>query len=112
MEQFSFLVQGSPKDPYSTTFARQGKKIIAKCSCPAGINGQICKHRLGILSGSGKNIVSDNPQDAAQVASWLPGSELEEAWGEVAKLESELENIKAHLSVAKKRLSKAMLGIQ
>lgn len=108
MERVDFLVKGSSPEPYNVTFIRRGTNISAYCSCPAGENGQSCKHRLGLLAGSDANVVNPNPALIAQVSSWLPGSDIENAWVEVKRLEHEAERIRTQLSKAKKDLSKAM----
>jgi hypothetical protein len=108
MEQLSFLVQGSSDTPYQVTFHRQGGSISAKCSCPAGLNRQLCKHRMSILSGSNQSVVSGNPQDISTVVSWLPGSNIERAWMDVQRLENDLNRVKVNLAAAKKRLCKSM----
>lgn len=108
MESVQFLVKGSSPDPYRVTFSRKDNNITARCTCPAGENGQYCKHRFGILAGSDSNVVSDNLGEVAIIAAWLPGSDIEDAWVEVKRLEHEAEQIKAQLSRAKKGLAKAM----
>ena len=90
------------------TFTKKGANISAYCTCPAGENGQYCKHRFGILAGSFTNVISANADDIALVSSWLPGSDIEAAWVEVKRLEHEAEQIKSQLSNAKKALAKAM----
>lgn len=108
MELKTFLVQGSAPEPYKVTFRKNGTNLSAYCTCPAGENGQHCKHRLGILSGSTKSIVSKNTSDVEVVCDWLPGSDIEEAWLEHTRLESELIKVKRNLSEAKKALARAM----
>jgi hypothetical protein len=108
MEQLSFLVQGSSTIPYRVVFTRRGGRISAKCSCPAGLKGQICKHRMSILSGSRQNVVSDNLNEIPAVISWLPGSDIEQAWSEVQRLEDDLNHLKIRLATAKKKLLKSM----
>jgi hypothetical protein len=87
---------------------RMGSNVSAYCTCPAGVNGQYCKHRFGILAGSDANLIDHDPADVATVSSWLPGSDIETAWVEVKQLEHEAEQIKVQLSKAKKALAKAM----
>lgn len=108
MERLDFLVKGSSSEPYHVTFLKSGTNISAYCTCPAGENGQYCKHRFGILAGSLVNVISENIADIAIVSSWLPGSDIETAWVEVKRLEHEAEQIKSLLSHAKKALAKAM----
>ena len=108
MDNISFLVKGSSPDPYEVTFSKVGRNISAYCNCRAGQNGQHCKHRLGILAGSAINVIGENYNEIAKVASWLPGSDIEEAWVEVKRLEHEVDLIKSQLARAKKNLANAM----
>ena len=108
MDSLSFLVKGSAPEPYRVTFSKSGKKISAYCTCPAGENGQSCKHHFGILAGSAANVISNNVDDISKVSAWLPGSDIEEAWVEVKRLEYEADRIKTKLTRAKKNLTKAM----
>lgn len=108
MDSLSCLVKGSSPEPYRVTFSKSGKNFSAYCTCPAGKNGQYCKHRFGILTGSSINVISTNANDVSRVSAWLPGSNVEEAWVEVKRLEYEADLIKAQLSCAKKNLAMAM----
>jgi len=108
MDAISFLVQGSSLSPYEVSFFRLPNTILCKCTCPAGMKGQACKHRLRILHGSAENVVSGNSLDVPTVSSWLIGSEIERAFLEVEKLELQFSKIKAELSLAKKKLGNAM----
>jgi uncharacterized Zn finger protein len=109
MDQVEFFVQGSAPEPYRVTFIHKGSALSAYCTCPAGENGQYCKHRVGILQGNTQGIVSDNISEASVVSSWLPGTDLEAAMNEVKRLEAEAETLKKRLLVAKKALAKVML---
>jgi uncharacterized Zn finger protein len=60
MEETYFIVQGSADEPYKVTFRRKGNNLSAYCTCPAGENGQYCKHRFRILAGCDDGIVSEN----------------------------------------------------
>ena len=52
MERIDFLVQGSAFHPYEVKFLKRSEKnLSAYCTCPAGDNGQYCKHRFSILEG-------------------------------------------------------------
>jgi uncharacterized Zn finger protein len=109
MEEIRFEVQGSALEPYRVSFLkRSDKNLSAYCTCPAGENGQYCKHRFRILDGITKEIVKGNLDDVKIVQSWLPGTDLEEAMIEMRRLEKEAENIKKALSEAKKNVARAM----
>ncbi len=108
MDTIRFLVQGSASLPYEVTFQKQGANLAAFCSCPAGENGQYCKHRFRILEGSREGIVSGNENQVETVVSWLPGSDVESAMKAVVIAERELERAKSVVTDAKKRLAAAM----
>lgn len=109
MDKVVFEVQGSDIDPYQVTFVRRSEEnLSAYCTCPAGDNGQYCKHRFRILDGSTKNIVSGNEEEVATVTAWLPGTDVERAIQEMHRLESEHDRIKKELSDAKKRVAAAL----
>lgn len=108
MKKVEFLVQGSASEPYLVTFTKEGDNLNAFCTCPAGENGQYCKHRFGILSGSEKSIVSENKAQVPIIESWLPGSDVEAALMTLAEAEHEHDHAKKRLSLAKKGVAKAM----
>lgn len=109
MQEISFEVQGSATEPYGVVFVkRSDNNLSAYCSCPAGENGQYCKHRFNILDGITKGIVSNNLDDVKIVQSWLPGTDVEKTLIKMRELEAEVEKIKKELSVVKKKVAKAM----
>ena len=109
MEEISFKVQGSASEPYNVLFVRRSAtNLSAYCTCPAGENGQYCKHRFSILDGITKGVVSDNLEQVATVHSWLPGTDVEAALKKVSEIEIEATKIKKLLSAAKKEVARAM----
>ena len=109
MQEISFEVQGSASEPYHVVFIKKSDtNLSAICSCPAGKNGQYCKHRFNILDGITKGIVSKNLENVKIIQSWLPGTDIEEAVVKMRNLESEAAKIKKELSAAKKLVAKAM----
>jgi len=108
MDTIKFLVQGSAPEPYHVTFTKTKSNLNAFCTYPAGDNGQCCKHRFGLFSGSTKSIVSENKDDVSIIQSWLPGSDVEAALKEMAEAEHESDLAKKRLSLAKKKVAKAM----
>lgn len=108
--QIQFLVQGSAAEPYEVTFVKSGKELSAFCTCQAAQNRMYCKHRLNILEGSQKNIVSDNVSDVAEVESWLPGSSLQQEILNVKNCEDRVKAANKELSDAKRRLVQVMVN--
>jgi uncharacterized Zn finger protein len=108
-QEISFEVQGSAATPYSVTFEKHSEtNLSAYCSCPAGVNGQYCKHRFNILNGDTKGIVSTNIDDVKIVQSWLPGTDVAKALLKVRELEAEADKINKALAAAKKEVAKVM----
>ena len=107
MNELIFFVQGSAKEPYKVTFKKMGSNLLAYCTCPAGGNGQYCKHRFNILGGITDGVVSGNELDAEIVVSWLFGTDVEAALDEVMNAENQFESAKRNLASAKKRLARS-----
>jgi hypothetical protein len=109
MEEVLFEVQGSAAQPYGVIFVKRSESNLSVyCSCPAGENGQYCKHRFSILDGHTKNIVSDNHDQVKLVQSWLSGTDVESALIQMRELEIKAAQIKKELSASKKAVAKAM----
>jgi len=105
MKKLIFLVKGSAPEPYKVTFQKTDTNLSAHCTCPAGDNGQYCKHRFNILGGISEGIVSGNEVDVETVASWLPGTDVEAAINQLMDAEAKYEQAKLELTVAKKSLA-------
>lgn len=108
MVSIIFFVQGSAPDPYKVTFSKEGNNLTAFCTCPAGENGQYCKHRFRILSGDSTGISSGNLEEAKMVASWLAGTDVEVALKQVKEAEFLLRKAEQEVSKLKKNLARAM----
>ena len=108
MEQLVFLVKGSSADPYEVTFIKDGDSLTAICTCPAGTYGNFCKHRISILDGNFESISSDNASQAAILADWLPGTDVEAALAEMREAEKIADPERKVLNAAKRKLARAM----
>lgn len=108
MKEIEFLVQGSAPEPYRVTFIKDKNNLNAFCTCPAGDNGQYCKHRFAILAGVAKAITSKNKDQVATIRGWLPGTDLESALIELAEAERKYDVAKERLTTAKKKIAQAM----
>lgn len=107
--EVTFLVQGSADEPYKVLFVNRGDgNISAFCTCPAGMNGLYCKHRINIINGKTDAIVSSNRAEVRKIQSWLIGSNIEAASREVESATRAVETAKAWLTDARKRLAQAM----
>ena len=108
MQELTFLVKGSSKDPYAVIFIKDGDSLTAICNCPAGTYGNFCKHRISILDGKPTAITSDNVDQAATVVAWLAGTDVEAALAEMRAAEKLGDPDKKELNAAKRKLARAM----
>ena len=109
MQEATFLIQGSADEPYIVRFIRKSPtNLSAYCSCPAGQNGQYCKHRTTILAGDDCNVVSNNIADIARVQEWSKGTDIQSALNEIHEFEHQLFELKELLKKSKKKLAIAM----
>jgi hypothetical protein len=108
LSELVFQVKGSSVKPYEITFIKDGDSLTALCSCPAGQYGNFCKHRIAILDGNGKAIVSDNTEQVATVVDWLQGTDVAMALEEFREIEKIKGTPKSSLVAAKRKLARAM----
>ena len=108
MSELTFRVKGSSAEPYEITFIKDGDSLTALCSCPAGQYGNFCKHRIAILDGNGKAVVSDNVDQVAVVRDWLAGTDVAAALAELRAVEQAKNGPKGALVDAKRKLARAM----
>ena len=110
MTTIKFSVQGSSVEPYEVTFHFDGNNCHALCTCQAGKNGQLCKHRENVLKGSTSGIVSNNHVEVNQIKQLFKGTLLESKFTQFAEEESQLEMLKKKIATTKKELTRIMNG--
>lgn len=103
-----FAVQGSASQPYQVKFQQLGGRVAASCTCPAGVFQDLCKHRIMILNGIAKGIVSENADAVEQVQSWISGTEVAAAIAEMTSIESQIDLLKKQLVKVKKTIAQIM----
>ncbi len=108
LSELIFRVKGSSAEPYEVTFIKDGVSLTALCSCPAGQYGNFCKHRIAILDGDSRAIVSDNAESVSTVVGWLQGTDVAAALAEFRELEKSADRPKSALVAAKRKLARAM----
>ena len=108
MAQLEFLVKGSAKDPYEVIFIKDGENLTAICTCPAGTYGNVCKHRISIIDGDSKSVVSENAADVETIVAWVVGTDIEAALKEMRDAEAAGAGSTNALKVAKANLAKTL----
>lgn len=107
MSELLFQVQGPQGRPLAVTIRKNGKNLTATCSCSSGVD-DICQHRINILSGSSKEIISNNHEEVKKVTSWIAGTDVGKAMHDMIESLKHLENAQEDFANARKRLIKAL----
>lgn len=108
MTRLEFNVQGSANKPYRVLLEREKGNLNAFCSCPAGSNGQTCKHILRILSGNPEGLDGADCGHLRTAVDWVLDSDVGVALRTLTEAEDRYQSAKRHLADAKKRLSASL----
>lgn len=73
-ETITFLVEGSESSTYQVDFIKTEDKLKIHCTCMAGQNFTICKHRLELMNGTSDDVLSDNLDKIEVVKNWVDDS--------------------------------------
>lgn len=99
-------VQGSSDEPYEVEFNREGDVVVGSCTCKAGLFGQLCKHRVLLLSGDETYIpASDFGTVKDQLKALVTGSDLEAELDRIYELSEMKINIDRELKKRKKHMA-------
>ncbi|MEO5352273.1 MAG: hypothetical protein H7835_03555 [Magnetococcus sp. XQGC-1] len=101
MDELSFIVQVSNGTPHcSVTIGKEGDKLTALCSCDSGGAGTLCKHRLSILSGQTKWVISDNIAGVKLVRSWVAMTDVGQTIIRMVRAQKRLQEAKVQVEAA------------
>lgn len=105
-----FLVKSkSSGKEYSVEVAETKDGPVITCDCPAGENGQYCKHRFALIAGDDREVIeADAP--VSEIAKLLAGSRLEAALAAMQRQDAIVKKAQAGLRAIKKSVANAMLG--
>ena len=103
---------------YDVYFEINNDKLVVFCSCPAGIHGKLCKHKIGFLAGDFSKLFDKEDEDKLIQVQELVSktnncailitynkvkAEVEEAQKKEAKIRTEIESaIKTGLEFVRK----------
>ena len=105
-----FTVRSSSSDElYKLEAYRTATGVRFACTCPAGENGQHCKHRVAMLLGDAASVVEGTEQIAA-LTEMVAGSPIVAALAKVGEAEKSLAVTQRALKTAKAGLAKALMG--
>ncbi|MBF0585091.1 MAG: hypothetical protein HQL80_12775 [Magnetococcales bacterium] len=108
MKELKFIVQESNNTPHHTVTIRKEKNnLSAHCTCESGGRDTLCQHRLSILAGKAKWVISDNGADVKRVINWLAWTDVGLAINEVTQTQKQLKAAGKELEAATERLKEA-----
>ncbi len=82
---------------------------VITCTCPAGENGQYCKHRFALIRGDEKELVQSS-HPVADLQAMVAGSRLEAAINEMLAQEKAVQREQSKLRSIKKAVARIMFG--
>ncbi len=109
---YSFRVLGSDGlTEYVVSVKKQNGRILATCTCSAGIFGKLCKHKISMLSGQEDLLVLPNDETRKLLGELIlevRDTECANHLAEIHLVTAELEKQKKRLDRAKKSLEKSL----
>lgn len=103
-EQFIFLV-AERGERYQVACRIKDCNLTITCSCPAGVAGELCEHRLELLTGDARHVVSGNAGDVRDLGDYLPECDV---WPQLERLIA----AKRHLETAVDEFSRAKTALE
>ena len=49
-EEITLLARSGTDDPFKVTFTKSENKLTITCTCPEGVHGEFCQHKLRLAS--------------------------------------------------------------
>ena len=93
---------------YVVEFSLESSKLHVYCSCPAGMLGKWCKHKMKLVSGDVSGVLgTSGADDFVEVQNWVGKSEFPRLLDEMKLAENEMQEAKTKMDNLKKALEKA-----
>ena len=93
---------------YAVKFSFGAGKLHVYCSCPAGVLGKWCKHKMQLISGDVSGAINTSKvDDFVEVQNWVRSSEFPRLLDALKLAEEEMQSAKAKINNVKKALEKA-----
>ena len=92
---------------YAVKFSLESGKLHVYCSCPAGVLGKWCKHKMRLISGDVSGVLGSGTADFVEVRNWVRNSELPRLLDEMKLAEDEMHAAKTKMDNLKRALEKA-----
>jgi hypothetical protein len=94
---------------YEVVFEKQEGKLSVSCTCLAGMNGKICRHRLALLGGNDSVLVGSSQLPNWRIAhAWVNASAFPDLLKDLEGAESAYEDAKRLVEKIRRRVQLAM----
>ncbi len=105
METFKLVVKGST--PYEQSIGISGNNFFYTCTCSAGMQNQLCKHRLKVLNGDFSEVLEGEDHAKRIVPGFVETSEYL-LLTEINELQKQQDQITKLISEKKKLMGKLL----
>lgn len=109
MKEISLKAKSSAGGSYDVSFRHEGGLLFVSCTCKASIYGNLCKHKVQLLSGD-ESILYDQGDALAlrEVQKWLSQSSYSNLLAEYDSLKKQIENAKKKERKLRPRIEKML----
>ncbi|MBE6442289.1 MAG: hypothetical protein E7022_08200 [Desulfovibrio desulfuricans] len=104
--QAVFTVSGDSGHDYELSIGHSEDGMYFRCSCPAGQNGQLCKHRLRILQGDDSAMYYTDENTMLLLNNFRSLPEIKSILAKKYEIEQEQERLKKELNKLKKKMGR------
>lgn len=106
---YKFSIQGSSEEPYNLEFFITENSFKARCDCPAGLMGTLCKHIIWIIEGEvPSNLVDGDASKIPGISKAFHASKVGEVYQSYKELEKEIEKLKKEMKNRKKQVARML----
>jgi len=95
---------------YLVSVRQDDDGVFVSCTCPAGLFGKLCKHKLEVLNSSVSTTESDLDEIRYAVHQLIESTDILLFLNNMNRADEELQRAKRVLDVAKKNLEKSLNG--
>lgn len=105
------MVPSSSSDAtYLVSVRQDDDGVSISCTCPAGLFGKLCKHKLKILASSINSTGNDSDETLYVIHRLIGSTDIPLFLTDMNRADQELQTAKRALEAAKKNLGKALNG--
>lgn len=104
--KLTFFVKGSASSPYEVSF--DSDAMTFRCSCQAGVLGNECKHRTGLILGNCPGYLPNGSAPIEELGNYLEGSRIMDSYLEIEALSQQIAEMNKKLKSLKKQFGRLM----